>query len=59
MTNEQKEALIVVKHGLQYMATTIKDQNVPEPARAILSAQLFLLVSNVRHLLGEKKTDDL
>lgn len=51
---EQLKVLIDIRDSLRHLSEVVKEQEVPQPARAILNTQIFLLVQKVRYLLGEK-----
>jgi hypothetical protein len=52
MTDEQAEILRDVRDSLVELANVAK--GAPQPTRAVLNAQIFLLVQKVRFLLGEE-----
>lgn len=52
MTPEQIDTLQSLKTGLQHLVEVAK--GAPQPTRAILSTQIFLLVAKVKFLLGEE-----
>lgn len=56
MSPEQTEILADVRDSLKSLAETAK--GAQQPTRAILQAQIFLLLQKVRYLLGESDDTD-